>query len=98
MQMEYCQTCGRKMGFKRLLGVGTILMVLLTLGLWILFIPFYPSRCISCGETLYSTRVSKYESSTQSTTKALLMNNKAMLIFILVALTVILVGLLFDRY
>lgn len=49
MKFEYCSNCKQKTGFKRSLGFGTFFAVLLTGGFWILAIPFYPTRCISCG-------------------------------------------------
>ena len=49
MQMIDCPNCQKRTGFKRALGVGTFLMVLLTFGLWLFVIPFYPARCITCG-------------------------------------------------
>jgi TonB family protein len=49
MQMLQCVNCAKLNGFKRSLGVGTVLMVLLTAGFWILAMPFYPKRCIVCG-------------------------------------------------
>jgi hypothetical protein len=51
MQMLHCPNCGKLSGFKRALGFGTFFMVLLTFGLWLLVIPFYPARCINCGLT-----------------------------------------------
>jgi hypothetical protein len=51
MQMLLCPNCGKLTGFKRALGFGTFFMVLLTAGLWLLVIPFYPARCIACGLT-----------------------------------------------
>jgi osmotically-inducible protein OsmY len=51
MQMLLCPNCGKLTGFKRALGFGTFFMVLLTAGLWLLVIPFYPARCITCGLT-----------------------------------------------
>ena len=45
-----CQSCGRVMGAKRALGFGTYFMVVITLGLWLLAIPFCPLRCVVCGE------------------------------------------------
>src|SRR5208282_3111972 len=51
MQMIQCPNCGRLTGFKRALGFGTFFMVILTAGLWLLVIPFYPARCINCGLT-----------------------------------------------
>jgi hypothetical protein len=49
MRTEYCGNCGYRRGFKRNLGIGTILMLLLTFGWWLVVIPFYPVRCIQCG-------------------------------------------------
>ena len=54
MQMIQCPNCGRLTGFKRALGFGTFFMVLLTCGLWLLVIPFYPARCITCGLTRHT--------------------------------------------
>jgi hypothetical protein len=54
MQMIQCPNCGKLTGFKRALGFGTFFMVLITLGLWMLVIPFYPARCINCGLTRHS--------------------------------------------
>jgi len=51
MQMIECPNCGKLTGFKRSLGFGTFFMVVLTCGFWLLAIPFYPMRCISCGLT-----------------------------------------------
>lgn len=49
MEMIFCPNCGRLTGYKRALGFGTLFAVLLTAGLWLLVIPFYPKRCITCG-------------------------------------------------
>lgn len=49
MEMIFCPNCGRRSGFKRALGFGTVFMVVLTFGLWLLVIPFYPARCMNCG-------------------------------------------------
>jgi hypothetical protein len=51
MEMIFCPNCGQTRGFKRALGFGTLFMVFLTLGVWLLAIPLYPARCISCGLT-----------------------------------------------
>jgi hypothetical protein len=51
MKMMYCSNCGKSTGHKRALGFGTLFMVLLTGGLWLIAIPFYPLRCIICGNT-----------------------------------------------
>jgi len=56
MQMIQCPNCGKLTGFKRNLGFGTFFMVLITGGLWLLAIPFYPLRCITCGLTSSAAR------------------------------------------
>jgi hypothetical protein len=52
MWVTYCKNCGRETGHKRALGWGTFFAVILTFGLWFLIIPFYPLRCIICGQTV----------------------------------------------
>ena len=59
MQMIECPNCGKLTGFKRNLGFGTFLMVVITGGLWLLAIPFYPPRCITCGLTRSAAKRSK---------------------------------------
>jgi hypothetical protein len=49
MKMLQCPTCAKITGFKRNLGFGTFIMIILTCGFWILAIPLYPIRCIACG-------------------------------------------------
>jgi hypothetical protein len=49
MEMIFCPNCGKLTGYKRALGFGTFFAVLLTAGLWLLAIPFYPKRCVTCG-------------------------------------------------
>lgn len=56
MLQMYCANCGRTMGFKRSLGVGTVIAIVLTGGLWLLAIPFYPRRCINCGTSIGQLR------------------------------------------
>lgn len=51
MEMIFCPNCGKLTGYKRALGFGTFFAVLLTAGFWLLAIPFYPERCITCGLT-----------------------------------------------
>jgi hypothetical protein len=59
MQMIQCPNCGKLTGFKRNLGFGTLFMVVITAGLWLLAIPFYPLRCITCGLTSSAAKGSK---------------------------------------
>jgi hypothetical protein len=49
MEMIFCPNCGKLTGYKRALGFGTFFAVLLTAGIWLLALPFYPKRCIICG-------------------------------------------------
>ena len=42
MQMLQCPNCGKPTGFKRALGFGTLFMVVLTCGLWLLPNPLLP--------------------------------------------------------
>lgn len=50
MRMAYCVNCGQRVAYKRALGWGTFFMLILTLGTWFFLIPFYPLRCLRCGE------------------------------------------------
>jgi hypothetical protein len=49
MQVAFCANCGKHTGHKRSIGVGTALGALVTVGLSLLAVPFYPKRCIVCG-------------------------------------------------
>ena len=49
MKVYYCHNCQKTTGYKRSLGWGTFFGGLFTLGISLLFIPFYPKRCIICG-------------------------------------------------
>ena len=49
MEYSYCSNCKKNTGRKRALGWGTFFAALITGGLWVLAIPFYPKRCIVCG-------------------------------------------------
>jgi len=60
MQMIHCPNCGKLTGFKRSLGFGTFFIVVLTGGLWLLAIPFYPLRCITCGLTRSSAALHNF--------------------------------------
>jgi hypothetical protein len=52
MQQGYCDSCRRMTGFKRSLGWGTFFGSIITFGILILFIPFYPKRCVVCGNLI----------------------------------------------
>ena len=50
MEIKFCGNCNRRTGRMRKLGWGTFFAILITYGFWLLTIPFYPKRCIICGE------------------------------------------------
>src|SRR5712692_6682131 len=49
MEIIFCPNCNKLTGYKRSLGFGTFFAVVLTAGFWLLVVPFYPKRCITCG-------------------------------------------------
>jgi hypothetical protein len=53
MRYLYCDNCQKKAGYKRSFGWGTFFAVILTFGLWFLILPFYPLRCMTCGNKFY---------------------------------------------
>lgn len=48
MAQKYCNLCERNVETKRQIGAGTIILAVLTAGLWILLVPFYGQRCSIC--------------------------------------------------
>jgi hypothetical protein len=51
MATRYCNLCKRKVVPKRVIGVGTLILAVLTGGLWLLLILFYSKRCPICKST-----------------------------------------------
>lgn len=51
MTTKYCNLCERNVNAARKIGVGTLLLCLLTGGVWLLAIPFYSQRCSICHGT-----------------------------------------------
>jgi hypothetical protein len=49
--MKYCLNCKQNIEAKRNIGIGTLILVLCTLGWWLLLIPFYTKRCPLCKGT-----------------------------------------------
>ena len=49
MTILYCPSCNRQTGQKRAFGIGTLIAVIATGGLWLMVMPFYPVRCTICG-------------------------------------------------
>ena len=48
MAVKMCMHCDKKVEAKRHIGIGTIILLVLTGGLWLLVIPFYKKRCPIC--------------------------------------------------
>lgn len=53
MNMYFYTNCEKKTGHERRFRIGTLLMVLLTFGLWLIVMILYPERCIICGNNFY---------------------------------------------
>jgi len=54
---KYCSFCERPVQPKRRIGIGTLILVLITSGLWVFLIVFYRKRCPICSGTgLMSTK------------------------------------------
>jgi|GEM_PF-4929379 len=49
MRMHACENCGKVTGHKRAFGIGTFIACLVTGGIWLVALPFYPIRCMICG-------------------------------------------------
>ena len=49
MKRLYCHACQRYTGFARKIGVGTLLLSVITFGFWLFLIPLYPAVCQLCG-------------------------------------------------
>jgi hypothetical protein len=53
MSIKYCELCKREVEPRRQIGVGTLLMVFITFGMWLFLIPLYSKKCPICkGEQL----------------------------------------------
>ena len=51
MKDRHCHSCARVTGFGRVWGWGTFFGIVLSGGLWLLAVPFYPKRCVVCGSS-----------------------------------------------
>ena len=54
MAVKYGGLCERNVEAKRKIGIGSLILVLLTAGFWILALPFYAKRCPICTATALS--------------------------------------------
>jgi len=48
MSTKFCNNCKQMVNTKRVIGVGTFLLALITSGISLLFIPVYKKRCPLC--------------------------------------------------
>lgn len=48
-----CMMCRRDVQTRRKIGAGSVILVLVTAGLWILAIPFYRQRCPICSGSMF---------------------------------------------
>lgn len=51
--MYYCNVCQRNTNLKRHFGLMTVVGVLITLGWWLLALPFYSKKCVFCKSNNY---------------------------------------------
>ncbi|MBI2411627.1 MAG: hypothetical protein HYV24_00245 [Deltaproteobacteria bacterium] len=72
MKNAFCSSCNRQTGFKRALGWGTFFACILTGGLWLLTIPFYPKRCVICANKTSKENKEKKEISFERIGKVLI--------------------------
>ncbi|ERP31750.1 SHOCT domain-containing protein [Chitinivibrio alkaliphilus] len=56
MASKYCVNCERQVEARRHIGFGTVILLFITSGFWLLTIPFYPLRCPICKGTGFRAR------------------------------------------
>lgn len=67
MATKYCVNCDRVVEAKRVIGIGTFILAILSGGLWLLLIPFYSKRCPICKGTNFGKKpVNKVEAEAKS--------------------------------
>ena len=54
MATMYCALCRRPVEGKRQIGAGTIVLAVITGGVWLIAIPFYSKRCSICKSAAVS--------------------------------------------
>ena len=53
----YCYTCKQQRVFRRHVGLISLMLMLMTGGLWIFIILFYTKKCSGCGCTIGNNRL-----------------------------------------
>jgi hypothetical protein len=48
MTIKHCTLCDRKVSAQRQIGVGTLILVIMTAGLWLVAVLLYEERCPIC--------------------------------------------------
>lgn len=46
--MKYCSVCEKNVDAKRNIGIGSLIGIIVTMGFWLIAIPFYGKRCPLC--------------------------------------------------
>ncbi len=67
MEIAFCNSCNRETGFKRDIGWGTFFGSIVTFGLLIFLIPFYPKRCVVCGNEFTKSPNNYYKGNSSGT-------------------------------
>lgn len=57
MPTMYCALCQRPVEAKRQIGIGTVILAVVSGGLWLAAVPFYSKRCSICKSAAVSTGV-----------------------------------------
>lgn len=55
MKTQYCKNCKQITTHKRHIGLGSLFLVIMTGGAWLLCILFYQYRCWICGTTWWES-------------------------------------------
>ena len=48
MSIKYCECCERNVNMQMQIGCGTLILCIITCGLWLPFILFYSKQCPIC--------------------------------------------------
>ena len=69
MSTMYCNLCKRHVEAKRIIGIGSLILIVLTGGFWLLAIPFYSKRCAICKSDALSDSAHSTEGKSSSIPK-----------------------------